>query len=303
MTIDEKIHILQGQVNAIKIALGSGGGGELPSDLDARLKQVEQDVAELTLEVAAAQNTADGAQQTATSAQSAATTAQEAANSAEALAEVAKTAADNALSVADGAIDMAQEASGKADAAQTSAEVAKTTADNAQASADTAKSTADNALSTASDVAHVALEANRTAQDAQSLAVRKQAQLLYLHKIQINFERVQETTATNKGINFLTGFFTLRSTSPDALSGDDIFDRIIVRSRINPITLVGTAQDQQLFASFVLYQIEKPVRPLGALTFVGTYFVDGENIEFRVQCQRSALDTSRIIDTVVDYED
>lgn len=303
MTIDEKIYILQGQINAIKVALGSGGSGELPPDLDARLKQVEQDIAELTLEVSAAQNAAEGARQTATSARSAAATAQDTANTAEALAGTAKTAADNALSVASGAIDMAQEASEKADAAQTSAEVAKNAADNAQVSADTAKSTADSALSVGSDAGRIALEANRTAQDAQSLAAEKQTQLLYLHKIQINFERVQATTATNIGINFLTGFFTLRSTSPDPLDGDYIFDQIIVSSRINPITLVGTAQDRYSFAPFVLYQIEKGARPQDGLTFVGTYFADGENIEFRVQCQRPALDTSRIVDTVIDFED
>lgn len=275
MTIDEKLHILQGQINAIKIALGSGGGGELPPDLDARLKQVEQDIAELTLEVAAAQNTADSAQQAATSARSAAATAQDTANAAEALAGTAKTAADNALSLADGAIDMAQEASGKADAAQTSAEVAKIAADNAMS----------------------------VAQDAQNLAAARQPRLLYLHKISINFERVQGATAADKGINFLTGFFTLRSTSPDALSGDDIFDRIIMESRVNPIMLIGTAQDQQLFAPFVLYQIEKAGAPQGAIIFVGSYFVDGENVEFRVKCQRSALDTSRIIDKVIHFED
>ncbi|WP_416872701.1 hypothetical protein [Helicobacter ganmani] len=275
MTIDEKIHILQGQINAIKIALGSGGGGELPPDLDARLKQVEQDVAELTLEVAAAQNTADSAQQAATSARSAAATAQDTANAAEALAGTAKAAADNALSAADGAIDIAQEASGKADAAQASAEVAKTAADNAQ----------------------------NNAEAAHNLAAARQARLLYLHKIQINFERVQATTATDRGINFLTGFFTLRSTNPDALSGDDVFDQIIVRNRINPITLIGTAQDQQLFAPFVLYQIERNNISSGILTFAGTYFVGGENVAFRVQCQRSTLDTSRIIDSVIGFEE
>lgn len=274
MTIDEKIHILQGQVNSIKIALGSGGGGELPPDLDARLKQVEQDIAELTLEVAAAQNTADGAQQAATSARSAAATAQDTANAAEALAGTAKTAADNALSVADGAIDMAQEASGKADAAQTSAEVAKIAAENALS----------------------------VAQDAQNLAAAKQPRLFYLHKISINFQRVQATAITNKGINFLTGFFALRSTAYEPLSGDDIFDQIIAKSRINPIMLIGTAQDQQLFAPFVLYQIEKGAKP-GTLNFVGSYFVDGENVEFSVECQRSALDTSRIIDKVIDFEE
>lgn len=288
MTIDEKIYILQGQINAIKVALGSSGG-ELPPDLDARLKQVEQDVAELTLEVAAAQNTADDAQQTATSARSAAATAQDTANTADTLAGTAKNAADNALSVADGAIDMAQEASEKADAAQTSAAAANAAADNAQSSAEIAN--------------RIAADANRTAQGAQSLAARKQTQLSYLHKIQINFERIEATTATTKAIIFLTGFFTLRSTSPDALSGDYIFDQIIARSSINPITLVGTAQEQSTFAPFVLYQIEKRMMPQLTLVFVGTYFVDGENVEFRVQCKRGALDTTRIVDTVIDFED
>lgn len=48
--VNDKIRLLQGQINQLKILIGDGGGGDVPVDILDRLAKLESDIADLTLD-------------------------------------------------------------------------------------------------------------------------------------------------------------------------------------------------------------------------------------------------------------